>query len=109
MRRHARGKRPQFYEPQGLDQAMSMILVLASEFSALRDRLDTVERVARDGGLAEAIEAYVPAQDVLELREKRRQAFLERLYYLALKDAAEAAEADTPERFVETVNEIAKG
>jgi len=109
MRRHARGKRPQFYEETGLDQAMSMILVLASEFSTLRDRLDTVERVARDGGLGDAIEAYVPSQEVLETREKRRQAFLERLYYLALKDAAEAAEADTPERFVETVSEIAKG
>ncbi len=109
MRRHARGKRPQFYEETGLDQAMSMILVLASEFSALRDRLDTVERVARDGGLGDAIEAYVPSQDVLEVRETRRQAFLDRLYYLALKDAAEAAEADTPERFAETLTDIAKG
>lgn len=109
MRRHARGKRPQFYTQPGMDQAMSMILVLASEFSTLRDRLDTVERVARDGGLAEAIEAYEPSQAVLEEREARRQAFMERLYYLALKDAAEAAEADTSERFDAALTEIAKG
>jgi len=109
MRRHARGKRPQFYEQAGMDQAMSMILVLASEFSTLRDRLDTAERVARDGGLGEAIEAYVPSQAVLEVREERRQAFLERLYYLALKDSAEAAEADTSERFEAALTDIAKG
>lgn len=109
MRRHARGKRPQFYEAPGLDQAMSMILVLASEFSALRDRLDTVERVASEHGLGAAIEAYVPPQDVLEEREARRQAFLDRLYYLALKDAAEAAEADTAERYKTTIEDIAKG
>jgi len=109
MRRHARGKRPQFYDTSGLDQAMSMILVLASEFSALRDRLDTVERVAAENGLGAAIEAYVPTQDVLEARETRRQAFLDRLYYLALKDTAEAAEADTAERYASTIDDIAKG
>jgi hypothetical protein len=109
MRRHARGKRPQFYEAGGMDHAMSMILVLASEFSALRDRLDTVERVASDHGLGDAVEAYVPSQDVLDLRETRRQAFLDRLYYLALKDAAEAAEADTADRYTTTIDDIAKG
>ena len=109
MRRHARGKRPQFYEAPGLDQAMSMILVLASEFSTLRDRLDTLERVATDHGLTAAVEAYQPPQSVLEEREARRQAFMARLYYLALKDAAEAAEADTADRYVQTLEDIAKG
>jgi hypothetical protein len=109
LRRYARGKRPQFYEAQGLDQAMSMILVLASEFSALRDRIDTLEAVAREGGLTAAVEAYQPSQAELEVREARRQAFLTRLYHLALKDAVEAAEADTEDRYVATLDEIAKG
>lgn len=109
LRRDARGKRPQFYADPAMDQAMAMILVLAEEFSALRDRLDTVERVASAAGLAEAVEAYVPTQDVLELRERRRQAFLARLYYLARKDASDAAEHSTPASFVATINEIAEG
>lgn len=109
MRRQARGKRPHFYEAPGLDQAMSMILVLAAEFSTLRDRLDTIERVATTHGLGPAIEAYQPPQAVLEEREARRQAFMERLYYLALKDAAEAADADTADRYTQTLDEIAKG
>ncbi|MEY2884604.1 MAG: hypothetical protein RL490_2328 [Pseudomonadota bacterium] len=109
LRRNARGKRPQFHDAPGLDQAMSMILVLAQEFSALRDRLDTVERVASAAGLGAAIEAYRPPQAVLEEREARRQAFLERLYYLARKDAAEAAENDSSELFTAALDDIAKG
>ena len=108
MRRDARGKRPQFYADPAMDQAMSMILVLAEEFSVLRDRLDTVERVASDNGLAAAIEAYQPPQSVLEAREAGRQAFLTRLYYLARKDAAEAAEADTADRFTAALDDIAR-
>ena len=109
LRRTARGKRPRFYEAPGLDQAMSMILVLAQEMTVLRDRLDTVERVATEAGLGAAIEAYEPPQAVLEIREARRQAFLTRLYYLARQDAAQAAEQDDEGRFTAALDEIAKG
>lgn len=109
--RNPKGKRPHFYDTQGMDQAMSMILVLASELMVMRDRLDTVERVAAAKGvlLDEEIEAYQPDQAVLEAREERRQQFLERLYYLARKDAAELAAADTGERYQSMLDEIAKG
>ena len=109
LRRNARGKRPDFYADPAMDQAMSMILVLAEEFSVMRDRLDTVERVATDAGLTAAIEAYQPPQAVLEDREARRQAFLTRLYYLARKDAAEAAEDDSEALYTATLDDIAKG
>lgn len=109
IRRDARGKRPQFYADPAMDQAMSMILVLAEEYSAMRDRLDTVERVATEAGLGAAIEAYQPPQEVLEVREARRQAFLSRLYYLARKDAADAAENSTEARYNATIDDIAKG
>jgi len=109
--RDARGKRPAFYEAQGLDQAMSMILVLASEFATLRERVDTLERVLEQHGIeAEAaIEAYQPAPEVLKQRELWRQAFLRRLYYLARKDAADAVRGDTEARFRETIETIARG
>lgn len=109
--RDARGKRPQFYDVPGMDQAMSMILVLAGEVSVLADRLDTLARVASAQGvdLAEAVEDYAPPQSVLEARELRRQDFLERLYYCARKDAADVARADTHAHYHETLADIAKG
>jgi hypothetical protein len=109
--RDARGKRPIFYEAPGLDQAMSMILVLAEELAALRDRHDTLEEVLAAHGIEArtATEAHVPDEAALARREAWRQAFLQRLYYLARKDAADAARADSPERYRETIDAIAKG
>jgi len=108
--RHARGKRPEFYDTPGLDQAMSMIMVLASELSVLRDRLDSAERVAKAQGLdlAAGIEALVFDQAALEEREERRQELMRRLFYVQLKDAEEAAQAQTGEAFARTIAEIAE-
>lgn len=108
--RHARGKRPEFYDTPGLDHAMAMIMVLANELSVLRDRLDSAERVAKASGLdlAAGIETLVLDQAALEEREERRQDFLRRLFYLQLKDADEAAQAQTAEGFNQTIAEIAR-
>lgn len=108
--RDARGKRPQFYETPGLDHAMSMILVLAEELTVVRERLDTVERIAAAKGLIleEEIERYRPDQAALDQREARRQEFLDHLYYLARKEAAELASADTSERYESSLAEIAQ-
>jgi hypothetical protein len=108
--RDAKGKRPQFYDTPGLDHAMSMILVLANELSVLHDRLDSVERVSKAKGidLAAEIEALTLDQEALEAREAWRQDFLQRLYYLARKDASEAAAAETTEKFNAVIDDIAK-
>ena len=107
----AKGKRPSFYETPGLDQAMSMILVLANEMSVLHDRLDSVERAAKARGidLAADVETLVLDQPALEAREAWRQDFLERIYYLARKDAQEAAAAMTKDSYHATIAEIAAG
>lgn len=108
--RHARGKRPDFYETPGVDEAMSMIMVLAGELAVLRDRLDSAERVAKVHGidLAAGIEALELDQAALEEREGWRQDFLARLFYLSAKEAADAAEAQTEEGFAMTIAEIAE-
>lgn len=108
--RYAKGKRPQFYDTPGLDAAMSMIMVLASEVAVLRDRLDSAERVAKAGGLdlAAGIETLVLDQDALEEREARRQDFMTRLFHVQLKDADEAAQAQTDDQFKATIHEIAQ-
>ena len=105
----AKGKRPHFYEAPGMDQAMSMVMVLANELAVLHDRLDSVERVAKDKGLdlTAGIEALTLDQDALEAREAWRQDFLERLFYLMRKDASEAAKAETDESYRNTIAEIA--
>jgi hypothetical protein len=111
LKRTVRGRRPEFYPNEGMDQAMSMIMVLAQEFAVMRDRVDTIERVAAGKGiiLADEIEAYTPGQDVLEKRELWRQAFFERLFYLLHQQAAEAAGEDTAERFEDALATIATG
>jgi hypothetical protein len=111
IERNAKGKRPLFYQAEGMDQAMSMILVLANELMVVRDRLDTVERLAAAKGvmLEAEIEAYEPDQPLLETREARRQDFLSRLYYLARKQAAELASGDSAERYQSELDAIAVG
>lgn len=108
--RHARGKRPDFYETPGLDAAISMIMVLANELCVVRDRLDSAERVAAAKGLdlAAGIEGLEFDQDALEEREERRQDFLRRLFAYQLKDADEAAQAHTSDAYNATIHDIAQ-
>ena len=111
MPRFAKGKRPQFYREDGLDEAMSMILVLASEFSAMRDRLDTIEKIAESKGiiLADEIENYSPDEATSLARADRRKALLDQLYYLTLKRAEEQSTNDDDERYQSTLDQIARG
>jgi hypothetical protein len=106
----AKGKRPTFYETPGLDAAMSMVMVLANELAVVRDRLDSIERAAAKRGLdlAADIETQTLDQAALEAREAWRQGFLDRLFYLARKEAKEAADADTDERYAGVIAEIAQ-
>lgn len=107
----AKGKRPQFHDAPGMDQAMSMIMVLANELAVLHDRIDAHERVSKkhDIDLAAEVEALVLDEEALEQREAWRQNFLDRLFYLARKDSTEAANAETRDGYKKTIADIAKG
>ena len=107
----AKGKRPEFYETPGLDQAISMIMVLANEVAVLHDRLDSAERVIVANGidLAAGIETLQLDQAALETREAWRQDFLDRLFYLMRKDATEAARAETSASYRQAIEDIAVG
>lgn len=110
LTRHAKGKRPGFYGTEGMDEAMSMIMVLASEFSVLRDRIDTMEHIAASKGvdLAKEIEQFEAGPEILEAREKRRQIFLDRLYYVSRKKAHEQITQDSEERYHHVLKDIAE-
>lgn len=109
VNRHARGKRPGFYDTPGVDQLFSMVMVLASELTVMRDRMDAQERVALQQGvdLAAAIDDLELDEDALQEREAWRQDFFNRLFYVAQKDVAEAAARETSTGFSETIRDIA--
>ncbi|PVX30713.1 hypothetical protein [Sphingomonas pokkalii] len=111
MRRDARGKRPGFYDTPGMDQVMSMVMVLASEVSVLADDIDLMQRVAAGQGidLKAGMAAIELDQAALEEREARRQALLDRLFYLMRKEAHELAAQETSDSYIRTIDEIALG
>lgn len=75
----AKGQRPHYFEDPAVEKALSITLALAGEVAVLRDRLDTIERLAERGqpfGPA-AVDAYVPDAAVRAERDQRRDAFLD--------------------------------
>lgn len=109
--RHAKGKRPKFFEVDGIDEAMSMIMVLAGEFCVMRDRLDTVEKIATAKGIMidQEVDDFEPDEATILAREERRQAFLDRLYYVTIKKAKEQEQNDSGERYSAVLKEVAEG
>lgn len=107
--RYAKGKRPSFYNDPAMDEAMSMIMVLASELSVLRDRLDTYETVMEAKGAVcrSDIEAHAPDDETLNRREEERQALFKRLFFVANKRAAEQASSDTADRYTNVLKTTA--
>jgi len=76
--RKAKGERPYFFEDPAVDKLLAMLMALAGEVSVLRDRLDTVERLAQEHDLFKQtdIESYRPSDEVLVARAARREEFL---------------------------------
>ena len=90
--RKARGpSRPRYLESGDIDRVMLIVTSLMSEVSALRDRLDTHEALAAQGGVAtrEAVEAFRPDADCEALREIMRDAMLSRVLRVLFEDRDE--------------------
>lgn len=81
MAKKAKGKKPIYFENPESDKLLAMVLALTGEVSVLRERLDTVERLAQTKGLisVEEIENYQPNEQVEQEREQWRQAYLDRI------------------------------
>ena len=97
-RRFARGQsRPRYLEPGDVDRLMIMLVALMSEVSALRDRLDTHEAVAEQGGAmtTAAIEAYELTPERAAVREANRTAMLRRVLRVVTEER-DAAATDGP-------------
>ena len=109
--RTVRGKRPEFFETPGVDDTVSMVLILAQELAVLRERLDTAERiaVARGLDLAAEIEAFPLDQPVLEEREQWRQDFYARLFTVARQRRSELEQKHSAQTYQETLEQVAGG
>lgn len=64
------------------DHLIAEIVTLAEEVCVLRDRLDTGERLAAAGRLADtsSVDAFEPDTEILEQRLARHREFFERLF-----------------------------
>ena len=92
-KRMARGvERPQYLQPQDVDQVLVMVVALMTEVSALRERLDTHEMLAEQGKLASAaeVQAYQLTDERRALREAERTAMLKRVLRVVMAERESA-------------------
>ena len=81
MPRTAKGQRPSFFDDPQIDKLLAITMALAGEVSVLRERLDTVERLAEAKGVLsrDEIEAYRADGSAAAERERWRADYLERI------------------------------
>ncbi len=97
MIRKAKGKRPTFFNDPQIDTVMGIVMALAGEVSVLRERLDTVERLAAAKGLftPHDIESYRPDEVVLTERERWRAEYIERVLRIVHQELEETDTGET--------------
>ena len=83
-------------QPAGEDHLIGMVLALLSEVAVLRDRLDTVERLAEAGGVLARgdLERYQPNEAVRAERDRQRSRLIAKVMR-PLHDALDDAAGDT--------------
>ena len=96
LKRVAKGERPVFFEDPNIDRLVAMIMGLVGEVSVIRDRLDTVERLAQERGLFTQadIEAYEPSEQALMERAQLRKMLLGKVTRI-ISSEVEALERDS--------------
>lgn len=96
--RAPKGVRPQYFHDPATDKLLHMVLALAAELSATRDRLDTVERFLEQHGIASLaqIDSYDPPPEVDAARSDRRKAEIARIMRIVEKELEEKTRPDMP-------------
>jgi predicted nucleic acid-binding Zn-ribbon protein len=81
MVKRAKGKRPIYLGDPQIDKLLAIVMALAGEVSVLRERLDTVERLAQAKAMftINDIETYQPDEQVAQEREQWRSDYIARL------------------------------
>jgi glucuronate isomerase len=97
MTEEAKSKRPRkatgpdrqvYFDGADVDRVMAILLALTSEVAAIRDRLDTHERIANLGHVATQaeVEAYRPDAAAAADRDAWRDAYIRRLFRVITED-----------------------
>lgn len=78
LQKKAKGERPRYFEDPAIDKVLSITLALAGEVAVLRDRVDTIERLAESGQPVSraAVDAFQPDETVRAERDAMREHFL---------------------------------
>ena len=89
--RTAKGKRPNYFSDPDVDRLLAIIVPLIGEVAVLRDRLDTVERLAEKHDLfaREEIEKFNPSADEKQARDAWREKYLERIFRITQSELEE--------------------
>ena len=80
--------RPKYLDTADIDKVMAVLLALTSEVAALRERIDSHERLSASGVApsVEHVEAYMPDPATEAQREAWRDAYLRRLFRVITED-----------------------
>jgi hypothetical protein len=87
--RFAKGpERPQYLQCPDCDRVVMMLLATLSELSALRDRVDTHERLAAAGfdAATGAVEHYEQTPEVRAERASRRTQMIDRVFRILMEE-----------------------
>lgn len=106
--KRAKGRRPDYFDDPAIDRLLSMVLSLVGEVSAVRDRLDTVERLLDAKGTIsrEDIERYAPDRDSGEERGLATKAYIARIMRGFQQELEAMQQPDPP--IMEWVDRLAK-
>lgn len=82
--------RPKFFADPVNDQLLAMLTALVGEVCVLRERLDTVERLAEQRGLwrREEVERYQPDPAAEQARDELRKGALARVFSVLNEEIA---------------------
>jgi hypothetical protein len=104
LMRTAKGRRPHYFADPATDRLLAILVSLVGEVAVLRERLDTVERLAEHAGVLtrHAIEEFQPSAEERAARDARRAAYLQRVFRI-LQATVEEQSGDRAARPLEEV------
>jgi len=108
--RTAKGHRPYFFDDPSVDKLLAIMLAMASELSAVRDRLDTHERLAasKKWPTHKAIEDYKLDDDAYSYRNQSREEFIGRLMRVMQVELDNISREEAEKKYRDIVKEISK-
>ena len=108
MAKKAKGKRPVYFDDPQIDKLLGIVLALAGEVSVLRERLDTIERLAEAKGLlsSEEIEGYRPDEQVAKERDQWRTAYIARVLRVVQEELESVGQGETLESYENAVRAV---